>query len=490
MSPPFPIPVTNFATSAASPSIITAGLELHLDAGNVASYPGTGTSWLDLTANNYDFTFVGAPSYTATPGYFNFGYGGVAANRATNTDTIAITTGAFEMWFRWRAGSALAATIIAAYPSSWVSLGNATGTYPDEAWECNFASSPTMDYQNSHTLFRDGEWYHIVAVIDGISNQLYVDGAPVATSFRNGSAVSTGLWAGAASAIGNQYGGGGYQFDSDIAIMRLYDAATFSAADVLNNYTVEQARFKTFWPDSLDSLTLWIDPSAAETVTLAGSNITYINDQARVLTDAYFQPDALASKQPTLVSSGGINWMDFNMANVQWLKGLKNSGASNLNFNDIFGTNTWEMHLVLRPDAATAANANPYDNHGIIGETGGYGFFYLKDTGATVTVQSYMYDSGVSVTDYPITPGDKHIFGQSKTAGTTDFNSYKDGALTALAGVGNLSGGAANQVWLGSAYGGNTYDGLIGEVCVFNAPLTSGERTSLIAYLKAKWGTP
>ena len=34
-----------------SSSIVTSGLVLNLDAGNTASYPGSGTTWTDLSGN-------------------------------------------------------------------------------------------------------------------------------------------------------------------------------------------------------------------------------------------------------------------------------------------------------------------------------------------------------------------------------------------------------------------------------------------------------
>lgn len=39
----------------AGPNTIKSGLVLHLDASNPKSYPGTGTSWFDLSGNGYDF---------------------------------------------------------------------------------------------------------------------------------------------------------------------------------------------------------------------------------------------------------------------------------------------------------------------------------------------------------------------------------------------------------------------------------------------------
>ena len=53
-----PIPVVN---------LVTDNLFLHLDASNASSYPGSGSTWFDLTDNNNDATINGA-TYSATDG--------------------------------------------------------------------------------------------------------------------------------------------------------------------------------------------------------------------------------------------------------------------------------------------------------------------------------------------------------------------------------------------------------------------------------------
>jgi prepilin-type N-terminal cleavage/methylation domain-containing protein len=40
---------TASASNTSTPSIVTSGLVLQLDAGNIGSYPGTGTTWTDLS---------------------------------------------------------------------------------------------------------------------------------------------------------------------------------------------------------------------------------------------------------------------------------------------------------------------------------------------------------------------------------------------------------------------------------------------------------
>ena len=54
---------------AGGPDLIQNGLILSLDASDRNSYPGSGTTWFDLSGNNNDLTFTGTP--TMTGGVFN-----------------------------------------------------------------------------------------------------------------------------------------------------------------------------------------------------------------------------------------------------------------------------------------------------------------------------------------------------------------------------------------------------------------------------------
>ena len=47
-----------------SPSIITQNLVLCLDAGNSKSYPGSGTTWTDLSGNGNNGTLRNSPTYS------------------------------------------------------------------------------------------------------------------------------------------------------------------------------------------------------------------------------------------------------------------------------------------------------------------------------------------------------------------------------------------------------------------------------------------
>ena len=46
------------------PNIVRNGLVLALDAANLRSYPGTGTTWADLSGNGYDATMYGSVPFS------------------------------------------------------------------------------------------------------------------------------------------------------------------------------------------------------------------------------------------------------------------------------------------------------------------------------------------------------------------------------------------------------------------------------------------
>jgi len=221
-------------------SVVTSNLELHLDAGNSSSYSGSGTTWSDLSSNGYDFTLAGSPSHDSGDGSFVFDGN---SKRASNSDSISISTGALELWIKVDNDGATGGRVALQGSSHWVSTGDVTGTYNDESLEFNHNSGPTMDYRNGHADFADGTWRHIVSVVDGSDNKLYVDGVAVSTDFRIGNATSTSgkLWDGSAHTIGG-FSNGSYTFHGEIAVVRMY-SGSFSAANVLNNYNADKARF-------------------------------------------------------------------------------------------------------------------------------------------------------------------------------------------------------------------------------------------------------
>jgi hypothetical protein len=75
-------------------SIVTSGLVLNLDAGNIASYGGSGTTWTDVSGNGRNFTWSSTPSFTSigSSSYFSTS-GNRCTGPASNSFGIDNTSG-------------------------------------------------------------------------------------------------------------------------------------------------------------------------------------------------------------------------------------------------------------------------------------------------------------------------------------------------------------------------------------------------------------
>jgi hypothetical protein len=91
------ITITGGITINGSPPV-TAGLVLNLDAGNAASYPGSGTAWTDLSGNGRNGTLTGGPTYSSADG-------GSIVFDGTNdfvqcSGSLTVTAATFVIWMR------------------------------------------------------------------------------------------------------------------------------------------------------------------------------------------------------------------------------------------------------------------------------------------------------------------------------------------------------------------------------------------------------
>ena len=70
--------------------VVDSSLKLWFDAGQTTSYPGTGTTWTDLSGSGFNGTLINGPTYNASNG------GSIAFNGSTNyveNGTISLTSG-------------------------------------------------------------------------------------------------------------------------------------------------------------------------------------------------------------------------------------------------------------------------------------------------------------------------------------------------------------------------------------------------------------
>lgn len=220
--------------------IVTAGLVLHLDAADPASYPGSGTDWFDLSDSaNHGVMQNGATFDTAGGGCIAFD-GTDDRVVIANSASLQLTGNqTLEFWV---------------YPErrdirqNWYNKaygGEGTITY-ETSGSLNYyygtSGSNSLPYQSFNTgepvMETLNRWYHVVVVRDLVDLELrwYLDGVLVATTEAE--------YASATTSNDPLLLGDGYtdSFRGRLAVVRQYDRA-LPAAVVDNNYRVGAARF-------------------------------------------------------------------------------------------------------------------------------------------------------------------------------------------------------------------------------------------------------
>lgn len=177
------------------PSISRNGLTLYLDAANKKSYPGTGTTWYDISGNNRNFTLTNGPAYnTANSGYITFDgvddTSTVAGNPRLASSAISISA-----WVRCSAHGTGGYTIIR---NNWI--GNGWILYVTATrWSFGIGQS-TVAYQAQEPTNNSTSWTHLYGVYDGTNVLLYVNG--VLGSITS-SVTLAGILANTSTIIGN-----------------------------------------------------------------------------------------------------------------------------------------------------------------------------------------------------------------------------------------------------------------------------------------------
>jgi hypothetical protein len=224
---------------------VTAGLVLNLDAGNVASYPGSGTIWTD-TVGSKVFTLagtIGAPTYSSSNGgYLNFnasaGHYGLATSFASVLSTYTV-----EVWHLFNGTSSGAAPVLfgegrASYSNFMVgtTAGRTSplkiqGGFWNGAWQQG-TTDPGDYFQPSNG------WYQFVNTYDGAQIKFYANNILRITKTPSNFTIGTsglGLNIMRRQDAFNYWGGG-------VSIIRVYNTA-LSVDDITTNWNANRGRY-------------------------------------------------------------------------------------------------------------------------------------------------------------------------------------------------------------------------------------------------------
>jgi hypothetical protein len=217
--------------------IVTSSLQLYLNAAASSSYPGTGTSWHDLSSNAYTASLVGSPTHFINR--FNFSSGKyVDTNQSLSSDNFSV-----GVWFRASAAGVkmiLSKETAAGWPWNyriWLNGGTIIGDIAQSGGTSNSISSTLTNYNNN-------TWYHVMFTRDSSNMYLYVNGSLI----KSGSNTLVGsitnsqeLWFGlSAFTAGGANPNGSYQYVGDIGQTFIYNRV-LSSSEILQTFEATRA---------------------------------------------------------------------------------------------------------------------------------------------------------------------------------------------------------------------------------------------------------
>ena len=217
---------------------VTNGLILALDAANKNSYPGSGTTWNDLTGNNNNGTLTNGPTFSAgnqgsivfdgTNDYTDFSDFSLG-NQFTFCCWVKTSSTSFsQLIARGNTGDTAGVYLAVNLSSGLLAAGGNNGS----GWNSNSISTITIN---------DNRWHYAVGVYNQTSNNCtgYVDGilgTTISLTFDSNSYTPKN------TKIGKNQIGLSQYYNGNIALSQIYNRA-LTAAEVLQNYNATRVRF-------------------------------------------------------------------------------------------------------------------------------------------------------------------------------------------------------------------------------------------------------
>ena len=220
-----------------SPKIVTDGLVLALDAANPKSYPGSGTTWNDLSGKGNHGTNANMTFETDKGGVFDFNNSNSQSSIANSDSLNPVSQLTLEAVVNFDGNST----------DFIFEKGNVNSQYSIFSHGTDLVFRTVHDGDGSYdSLYAvktqgitNGQYHHVLGSYNGSTKKTYIDGREVATKNKTGNLVTTTPGA----AVGD-FGGAstGYPFGGKIALVRVYNIG-LTASQVKQNFESLKGRF-------------------------------------------------------------------------------------------------------------------------------------------------------------------------------------------------------------------------------------------------------
>jgi hypothetical protein len=216
------------------PAVVQNGLVLNVDAVNIKSYPGSGTTWTDLSGNAFNGTLTNSPTYNAS-GSFSFNGTTQFITFGDNLDLI---------------GSDISGSIwvnLTSFDASFSPLIDKLATAGNYRFFVNAAGQIGFGIRGAGNVYEaiatpsailTGAWYNLAFTFQGTVISIYVNG-----TIQTSGTLATITRADTASHLKIGYSDNNARFlNGLVSQAQLYNRA-LSATEVLQNFVALRGRY-------------------------------------------------------------------------------------------------------------------------------------------------------------------------------------------------------------------------------------------------------
>ena len=225
-----------------SPSIVISGLVLALDAGNIQSYPGSGTTWTDLSTVGNTGTLTNGPTYSSANGG-SIVFDGIddLVNLGSSYTGLDLIDKSFQCWIK-KTGASHKGLIDKDFDNGapnyggwgfWIQSNNKLWWWPH----------PNLDLLDDGPLTVSNTTWTNVAVTWNSSTKtanFYINGV-LNSSKTNASIVEKS--SGSSNFVVGAFRNTTNPFDGSIAYVKAY-TRVLTSAEILQNFNALRGRFR------------------------------------------------------------------------------------------------------------------------------------------------------------------------------------------------------------------------------------------------------
>lgn len=227
----------------AGPEIVNDGLVLALDASNSQSYPGSGTTWTDLSGKGYNATLFNTPSFSNNTLQFRVAssqYASCSFDEGIMKSTNNTGSWTIESAFKYISAPTISEAVVAGrqgchggiYINTDNTLQHAIKT--DQCWTgASIVTATTMSINT---------WYHTMMVYSNGVTYTYLNGVFINSGSINLGTYTIGSYPNTFWIGGIFTGATNYYTNTDLSFVKCYNRA-LTASEVQQNFNATRGRF-------------------------------------------------------------------------------------------------------------------------------------------------------------------------------------------------------------------------------------------------------